>query len=307
MPKMEIKRSKVINAPIDKVYNIVSNLGEWQKWSPWLIMEPEAKVEVRDDQKYYTWDGQRVGSGEMQITSENGGDEIAYDLTFLKPWKSKAKVGMHLKSVAEGTQVNWTMDSSLPWFMFWMKKMMEAYVGSDYERGLNLLKDYAENGAVHSKINHLGTGTYPGCNYIAITRNCSMDEVSHVMEADFNRLMDFANTNPGFRPQDALSIYHKWNFKNKRVKYTAAVPYDQEPGNLPEGISKGKIPEIKTYTVEHVGPYQHLGNAWSTLYAMHRNKEFKPVRNIHPFETYGNNPKDTAPKDLITRIHFAVK
>jgi len=307
MPKMHITRSKQINAPIQKVYDIIADLGQWQKWSPWLIMDKQASVNVRDDKKYYSWEGKRVGAGEMTVSSENNKDNVQYDLTFLKPWKSKAKVGMQLKEKDGGTEVTWLMDSSLPWFMFWMKKSMEAFVGHDYERGLNLLKDYAQDGKVHSQINHLGISEYPGCDYVAYKRSCSMDEMPKKMEADFTKLMTWAHHEKHVRAQDAFCIYHKFDMVKKVVEYTAGVPYDLLPEEQPEGTFNSVMPKTKIYSVEHVGPYEHLGNAWSTLYTMHRNKEFKPVKAIHPFETYGNSPKDTAPKDLITRIHFAVK
>ena len=307
MPKINVSRKKIINVPVEKAYNLLSDMGKWQDWSPWLIAEPEAKVNVRSDNKYYDWTGTRVGEGNMEIVDQVENKSIRYDLNFIKPWKSNAKVEMHTKGVDGGTEIKWSMDSSLPFFMFWMKKMMEGFIGMDYDRGLNMLKDYAEDGKVHSKLNFIGHGKYPGCNYISISRSCSIQEMPKLMEADFTDLMSYTHTVKGFRPQDAFSMYHKWDIPNQKVKYTAGVPYDALPADLPSHYNKGSIPPIKTYTMEHVGPYQHLGNAWSTLYSMHRNKEFKPLKNIHPFETYGNSPKDTDPLDLISRIHFPIR
>ena len=89
-------------------------------------MEPETKVTVRSDAKYYEWEGDRVGSGNMKIIKEVENATVDYDLMFLKPWKSKAKVSFYLKPEGTSTSVTWTMDSSLPFFLFWMKKMTEA-------------------------------------------------------------------------------------------------------------------------------------------------------------------------------------
>jgi len=155
MPIMKIVKSKHINAPIKKVYDIIADLGQWQAWSPWLIMDPNTVVDVKN-RKDYSWEGARTGSGNMQITNEVQNQSVDYDLNFLKPWKSKAKVRMEVQSNNGGTEVTWMMDSTLPWFMFWMKKMMTTYIGMDYDRGLNLLKDYVEDGEVHSKLNFLG-------------------------------------------------------------------------------------------------------------------------------------------------------
>lgn len=161
MPKIELNRSIEINASPEKVFKALNDLNQWRIWSPWLILEPETKVTVSDDTKYYEWDGKRIGAGNMQITSEVKNQSVNLDLTFLKPWKSKAKVRFELKGIGDHTEVTWFMDSSLPFFMFWMKKMMMGFIGMDYERGLNLLKDFVEEGEVYSKLEFIGEESFP--------------------------------------------------------------------------------------------------------------------------------------------------
>lgn len=307
MPKMNIVKTKLINAPISKVYDILVDMSSWSKWSPWLIMDPEAKVDVADDNRSYSWEGKRVGAGHMAIAKEDSENSIDYNLTFLKPWKSKAKVKFVTTEKDGGTEVSWHMDSSLPWFMFWMKKMMIAFVGNDYERGLSLLKDYVEDGEIHSKLNWLGESQFPGCDYIGIKRNCAIAELGEVMKKDFTDLMDYSENIDGSDKNKSFSMYHKFDFVKGKASYTAGIPTTKIPTDLPSDFFMGKIPATKIYTVEHIGPYHHLGNAWTTIYTMHRNKEIKGRRGIHPFETYGNSPADTDPKDLITHINFALK
>lgn len=306
MPKMNISRSQYIDRSPSQLHTILADMSQWPAWSPWLITDPDTDVSVSPDKKHYAWEGRRTGEGEMLITSESQG-KIEYDLVFLKPWKSRAKVAMLLDSEGDGTRVTWLMDSKLPFFMFFMKKMMEAFIGNDYDRGLRLLKDYAEDGEVHSKLHFVGHEDYPGCDYLGLSRSCTLDESPQYMKEDFTRLMQYAYSTEGMRPQESFCIYHKWDMVLGKVQYTAGVPYTQLPVDILAGAEQGNLPSTKVYTLEHKGPYEHLGNAWSTLYAMQRSKEILPVKAIHPFETYGNSPADTDPKDLITRLHFAVK
>lgn len=303
---MNIIRKKHIPVPANKVYSIVSNMGDWQPWSPWLISEPDTQVNVAPDNKSYSWEGKRVGAGKMKVTNEIENRKVDYDLTFLKPWKSKAKVSFELIEKNGGTDVTWTMDSSLPWYLFWMKKMTEAYVGNDYERGLNLLDDYAREGVISSKLNWIGKQQFAGGTFIGIKRNCTIDEMPKLMEADFTKLMEFGSSFDGARPQEVFSQYHKFDFVKNLVSYTAGLPVASVSKELPSNFYKGNLPSTEIYTLEHKGLYEHLGNAWATMYMMHRNKEFKSKKGYHPFETYGNDPKDTAPKDLITYVNFAI-
>jgi len=136
MPVFSVEKSIHIEAPIDAVFGRVRDFKGWVDWSPWIIAEPNCSLDYEDDGKGYSWDGEIIGSGEMEIKNETAPKVIDYRLTFLKPWKSECTTHFKFAEKDGGTQVHWTMNGSLPWFMFWMKGMMTTFVGMDYDRGL---------------------------------------------------------------------------------------------------------------------------------------------------------------------------
>ena len=306
MPKFNVEKSITIDSPAEKVYQVLSDFNQWRQWSPWLITEPEAKVTVTEEGKAYAWEGNRTGSGNMRILDETANRFLNIELNFLKPWKSTSKVRFRVESEGESTKVTWMMDGGLPFFMFWMKKMMVAFIGMDYERGLNMLKEFVEKGEVSSKLDFKGVSDFSGYKYVGIKRSCTIAEIGDRMMEDFGKLKEFLDNNKESEPGLAFSIYHKWDMVKGQVDYTAGWAVKNVPGSLSDGLLSGEIPETKVYTLSHTGPYSYLGNAWSALYAMHRAKEFKPKKGIHPFEVYINDPADTAEKDLVTDINFAV-
>jgi len=306
MPKMHVVTSILISKPIEEVYSILNDFNHWSTWSPWLIIEKGVKVNVSDDNKFYEWEGDLVGSGNMQITSEEINKSIDIDLTFLKPWKSKAKVRIELKKVAEEVEVKWIMDSKLPFFLFFMTKMMSTYIRMDFDRGLNLLKDYIQDGEVHSKLEFPGKKTYNGCKYIGIKTTCAVSEVGDRMSKDFEKLMSFFDDKREIISAEPLSIYHVWNPVKDKVEYTCCVPVNQEIKELPNGFVTGTIPKMSAHVVEHTGTYNHIGNAWSAQISRERSKKFKKVKKGEPFEVYLNSPKDTAPNNLRTDVYFPV-
>lgn len=305
MPKINVNKSVLIHAEVGHVFSILNDFHHWRAWSPWLIMEPETNVDVAEDGKSYEWKGNRTGSGNMQVIAEENNKSIDYDLTFLTPWKSTAKVRFNLSQKDNDTEVTWLMDSSLPFFMFWMKKMMEAFVGMDYQRGLALLKDYAEDGKVHSRLDFKGYTDFGGYQYVGIKTDCTIDTMGPAMEKDFEKLWGFVQSNPDNVADKPFSIYHKWDVVKKKVSYTSGIPVKSVPDNLSDEFLSGTIPASKVYRLAHHGPYEHLGNAWSTMYAMHRNKELKLNKKIHPFEVYITDPSEASGDDLITEINFA--
>lgn len=306
MPKTHVEKSITIFANAEKVKSIVSDFNHWEAWSPWLILEPGCKVTVSDNGKKQEWDGKRIGSGIIEVTDESE-SVINYDLTFLKPWKSKAKTDFIIEKIDDNTsKLTWTMDGSLPFFMFWMKTMMERLIGMDYDRGLLMLKDYIEKGSVDVKLEFLGESSYNGCTYAGVKSECTIDNIGEVMDADFEKLHDFAKENEGTVTEECFSIYHKFDFNKNKIVYTVAVGVKDLPEKLPQGFISGSIPATKFHTVRHIGPYELSGNAWSAIMAMERGKEFKKKK-MSPMEFYRNSPTETDPKDLISDICMAVK
>ncbi len=299
---MQISRSIFIEAPLTKVKSVVTDFHSWPIWSPWLITEPDAKVVVADDGQSYTWEGKRVGAGEMSIKAESN-EQVDYNLLFLKPWKSKADVSFLLQAKDNGTEVSWTMQSSLPFFLFFMKKKTEAWIGSDYERGLAMLKEYIEQDQVNSKLEFMGSQPFTGTYYVGIERKTTYEGMKQSMGQDFGSLMEKFEMGNG----QWFSIYHKFDMVHQKVHYTACVGLDELPDAVPLDWVKGKIEPCNMFVVRHIGPYDHIGNAWSAAMSCMRAKEFKTKRKTSPLEIYRNSPQNTDPKDLVSDICFIEK
>ncbi len=306
MPIVHVSRSIDIQAPVEKVYALLNDFRHWSKWSPWLIMDPKAKLKFAKGNKFYEWEGTRVGVGTMEISGEQENRWIDYNLTFLKPWKSRAKVRFELSQQEDKTVVTWKMDTRIPFFMFWMKKAMGIWIGMDYDRGLRLLKDYSEDGEVHSKLNFLGKTTSDTIKFIGVKTRCTLDTMGQKMAEDLPGIYAYLKEHNIAPAGPAFTQYHKWELTKNQVEYTSGVPIDRIPDNLPENFYYKTIPSTSVYTLEHVGPYHHLGNAWSTLYTMQRTKELNVNKKIHPLETYHNTPREVGATELVTRIHFPV-
>ena len=152
MPKYQIDKSIVIQSDPERIYDVVADYNTWTTWSPWLIAEPMAKVTVTDDSSSigsrYAWLGDITGQGELEHKQLKPAELVEDELRFIKPFKTICKTAFHLKREGSGTRLSWTMDASLPWFLFWMVPMMKTLIGMDYQRGLTMLKDLIETGNI---------------------------------------------------------------------------------------------------------------------------------------------------------------
>lgn len=90
MPAYHVERSILIKAPTDKVKSILQDFQQWPAWSPWLITEPDAKLDFSAEQSVtgssYSWEGDLVGKGSMTNTAISD-TKISMQLKFITPFK----------------------------------------------------------------------------------------------------------------------------------------------------------------------------------------------------------------------------
>lgn len=307
MPVFHVRKSIFIAAPVSKVYESIRDFRQWPAWSPWLITEPESHLEFSADGKGYSWNGKITGSGEMAITSEDAPRSIDYQLTFLKPWKSTNTTRFAFVEMDGGTELVWTMEGSLPFFMFWAKTMMSAYVGADFQRGLMLLKDYIEAGSVRCHLEFPGPKAFPGCRYIGVRTYCPIADIPTNIPRDMKKLTEWLATT-GIRPTGhPFNICHKWDHVKCTTEYIVCFPIELPPTTPPTGFVTGEIPACQTYIVRHTGPYRYLGNAWAAGVMRGRARVFTANNKIDSFEIYENDPTAVPEDELVTVLHFPMK
>ena len=307
--KVHVQRSVHIDAPKDTVRPLIQNFNHWNSWSPWTVAEPDCPVTIEGDPETpghsMSWDGDIIGAGK-NVLLEHNEQGLTYDLFFLKPFKSKAKTGFQIQANNGGTDVTWTMDSSMPFFMFFMVPMMKAMIGMDYDRGLRMLKEVAEEGHVNASTNNKGIGDLTGFSYVGIQRTVPMNQMSEAMEKDFSTLTEDLVHKHDIVPDQWVSLYPKMDVKKMQMTYIAAIS-DEKLGDvsLPANYVQGEVKSGKALEIKHDGPYDFIGNAWSMgmMYLRAKKIKHKGV----PFEKYWNHPKEVPAEDLQTSIYFPLK
>jgi hypothetical protein len=307
MATFNVRKSLVVAAPVERVYETVRDFSKWTPWSPWLLAEPECQPKLSADGRGYSWSGEVVGAGENLIIAEDPPEVIRYRLIFLKPWKSVADVSFNFKRRGGNTEVTWSMQSSLPFFLFWMRSMMAAFIGMDYERGLLMLKDYLETGTVPSRLDFLGPTTSPPRHYLGLRNAGSIAGIGERLRHDFTRLRGWMQANGCEPAGKRFSLYHRFNCVKGTTACTAACPITRPVPRVPSGFIVGEIPEMKVYTIRHTGAYRHLGNVWAAGSMHERAKRFHQIKKLPPFEIYENEPELTDEADLETIVCFPMR
>lgn len=306
--KYQIKKSIIINAKTEKIKPLITDFNHWKTWSPWSICEPNHQQIITGNPcevgHKMSWNGKIIGSGHNAIEKINE-NYIYYHLEFLKPWKSTAKTRLSLEKTSEGTKVTWTMDSSIPFFLFFMINKMKAWIGMDYERGLKMLKTLAEKGKIETKTTNEGISEFQGFSYIGIQKTSTIKNIGKEMKQAFTELIEELKSQ-GKSAKHFISIYIKSDIVSQKMTYIAAISDEElKESNLKGNYLKGVIDSGKVLEIKHKGSYEFLGNAWSMGMMFLRAKKIKKKK--HPFEYYWNSPYEVKPEELETSIYFPIK
>ncbi|NER83310.1 MAG: SRPBCC family protein [Leptolyngbya sp. SIO1D8] len=152
--QVHVERSLLMNGTPEDVYPLVSDLTEWQAWSPWAQMDPQMDVAISGSGVGQTmrWHSEdpMVGDGTQEVTVLESPSYVKTHLDFGS--QGVADAAFELTPQSDGTLVSWSLDTDMregvpflsqpisTYFGFFMDSMM----GQDYEAGLANLKNLVE-------------------------------------------------------------------------------------------------------------------------------------------------------------------
>ncbi|MBY0370223.1 SRPBCC family protein [bacterium] len=149
----QIMRSVTIDAPASLVFPLVNNLQAWDKWSPFLDLDPNMKRVTEGPGQgigaSQSWVSDKAGEGKMTIVQSETDRLIALNTEFFKPWKATNRTEFTFESVGNSTKVTWAMLGERNFFMkaFGLVCNMDKMLGADFEKGLGRMKALAETAA----------------------------------------------------------------------------------------------------------------------------------------------------------------
>lgn len=146
-----LERSRKMAAPPDAVFEQVNDFHNWQAWSPWAKLDPNAKntftgAESGEGAKF-AWDGNdEVGAGQMTIVESQPNEHVKLKLEFIKPMANTCDTIFTFKPEDGGTLLTWTMEgpNSFLGKALHLVIDMDKMVGAQFEEGLTSIQQVVE-------------------------------------------------------------------------------------------------------------------------------------------------------------------
>jgi hypothetical protein len=154
-----VTRSTTIDAPREGIFEQVNDLHNWEAWSPWAKLDPNAKTTYEGPGAgvgaAFAWSGNsRIGKGRMTITESRPKELVRFKLDFVKPFKGTNTAEFTFRPEGRQTVVQWTMSGKSNFIAKAIGLFVncEKMVGGQFEQGLAEMKLLAEAAAATQQI-----------------------------------------------------------------------------------------------------------------------------------------------------------
>ncbi|MEX1096203.1 MAG: SRPBCC family protein [Planctomycetales bacterium] len=150
--EFRVERTATMSAPPSAVFDQVNDFHNWEAWSPWAKVDPDARFSFAGPTAgtgaVFTWAGNdKVGEGRMTITESRPYELVRIRLEFLKPFESTSTAEFTFRPEGDQTAVTWSMFGENGFFAkaFCLFADMDKMVGGDFEKGLAQMKAVVES------------------------------------------------------------------------------------------------------------------------------------------------------------------
>lgn len=301
-----VERSIDINQPVELVFEQVSDLYNFEQWSPWNEMEPSAysPVEGMGVGQVSKWDGDTVGKGSLTVTGITEYESVTQSLKFEKPYEGAADITFTFVKNADGTiKVTWSTVGELGYpIERFFKPMIESELSKSFDEGLAKLKARSEAIKDFVKIE---VTDFLGGKYYTISDNGHISEIEGKMNKIFPELYEFIGRSGLKMSGLPVTINNAWSMELMTWDFTVCIPVNDNSVAPTGRIKAMELPAMKVAKAVHVGPYDSSEKTYMAIEAFLKKRTLESAGKS--MEEYVNSPQDTPPNELITNIYYPIK
>jgi effector-binding domain-containing protein len=313
LPKTaHVERNLVINAAPATVFTVLNGFGQFDRWSPWAGIDPNAKTTYEGPAvgvgAKMSWSGNaEVGTGSQEIVESTPYSHIKVRLGF-GDFPGSFLATYALREEGGGTKVIWSFDadygSSLMGRYFGL--LSDRMLGPDYEKGLAQLKAFVEK---------LPPGDFSALKFEPVETDADPLVLMSVHSADnpsaigvalgvaYGRLSGYINAEGLKQVAPPIAIHR--GIDNGTLAIDAAIPVNRADGAPAGTVRTAHLPGGHAMRAEYRGPYTGLAAARASMLAYLAAAGLEVAGPL--WEQYVSDPAQTPDAQLITHIYAPIK
>lgn len=310
----QVERTVNINAPKQIIWKNIASFKAMDEWSPWREMDPNQTTEYFGEEgevgsgTRWVGDPETVGTGSQELILSDPMNRIETKLKFEVPWEAENDVYITLADAESGFDVTWGFTGKMAFPMNVLLPIIgiEEGVGSDFEKGLQKLKEIAEN--------QTNLGTYQkwevklinheDLNFVAISDTLSINDMEAFFSKNFPMLYGSVTQNQIEMAGMPSALFYYWDEENNSTYVSAAIPLATNAKI--EGLESISISSGKAIQIDYYGAYEGSGDAhWAMEECL---KDYGFEFKGPAIEEYVTDPTTVQnPEEILTRITYPIK
>ncbi len=145
---VEVTAETEVDLKPSVIFPMLASFENREEWDPWVSTDTTAVVTIVPQPGYvgstYTWDGQRLGTGKMEVVEVTENQHIEARLWF-GDTETPSRVTWDLEPVDGGTRLVWSFSQETSYPMERLGMMFgKSFLQQSFEFGLQQLKVFLE-------------------------------------------------------------------------------------------------------------------------------------------------------------------
>lgn len=224
-----VKRSRIIKAKPEVVFNDLNDFKNWKEWAPWYEKDSTMQFKYSENTigvgGSYSWTGEQDVDGFIKTLQIEQPGSIDQEITFKTQFgEMESDVYWRLENLDEGVKVTWGMKGEMNFFYRFMVKDMVGRFGLMEEKGLELLDENIQKKIRVFSIESDGIVEYSGGFYLYISTSSKISEMDSKFVILLSKLESFIETNKVRTTGSPFTIYHKFDELNDATMFSVCMP-----------------------------------------------------------------------------------
>jgi predicted transcriptional regulator YdeE len=302
--RVRVTRTRLIDAPLEAVFEQVLDFSNWNAWNPWLAHDANIGLPFKGTHpgSQYTWDSPQANVGMFELLRSNAAKSIQHKLQLKQPFMVRGRSQWTFALRDGKTEVNWQISARVAFTMRAFSQTVKGALELDCQYGLDRLASLLEPAsAARYQLTVLGPREVPACRYVYQTYQGSIKGLPDAVRQYTTELRDQLNGLGIHETGEALAFYLKTNIKLRTTTCLIGLPID----NTDVGpMAVREMPAHRAFGMRLQGSNEALEIAW--YHAMQRltAAQFKSDQRLPPFERYLLSTDKAPSNDCVTEVNI---
>lgn len=305
-----VSRSVMIDRPAKMVFKTVNSMRNFNQWSPWYGIDPEAKYQFSGPEagvdSAMSWSGnEQVGKGRQRIVESVPNRLVKSLLQFDGRNDDSSFATVEIEERDGKSHVKWIFETNFKGNIIgrYTGLLLEKMLAPQYEKGLLNLKKLLENQKVYD-FSGFSTEVAPAQTIIYLSAQAKPDQdMGSVWRQAYRQLQQFAVENSIEVVGAPMAITRAWGADSWQFDAALPVVVDGIEGNEESPVRLGSMPSTKVVKYVQKGSYDQAEQSYKLLELFLQDQSL--VRSGDSWEAYLSMPGEG--DEIITHIMQPVK